>query len=111
MAGESVSYKKMDMWRKFSDLPEKIQKTIFSSETAATLISISIENRITDKIEKLNFSVNLILSGVVHITSFRQTLQDELQLDEDNARKIAIEVRDKIFMGVKDELRKIHNLE
>lgn len=110
MAGESVLYKETDIWRKFSVLPEKIQGVIFSSETATALASVVIDNGITDKLEKLSLCTNLVLSGIVHITKFRQLIQDELQIDEEHARKIAMEVRDKIFMGVKDELRKLHNL-
>ena len=107
---KSDLYKEMDIWQRFSALPEKIQKIIFSTEVVDALASITIENSITDKLEKLSFCINLVLSGVVHITGFRQLLQDELHIDEEHARKIAMEVRDKIFMAVKDELRKIHNL-
>ena len=55
--------------------------------------------------------MHLILAGIVPITLLRETLEEELQIDEERARKIAMEIRDKIFMQVQDELRKIHNLE
>jgi len=99
--------------KKFNALPEKLRAVILAPESSDVLKAIAKSNNITGDMnfKKLRRYTTLILAGIVPITMFRQTLEDELRIDEDNARKIAIEVRDKIFMRVKDELRKLHKLE
>ena len=92
-------------------LPESVRTTILAPKTLDTLYAIGENNKLTqEKVDKLVRYTDVILAGIVPIKLFRNTLQEELQLDEDTARKVAMEVRDKIFMAVKDELREIHNL-
>lgn len=99
-----------EIWKKLKDLPESIRGVLFAPQTTDALYTIAEDNNLVEKIETLELSMNLVLSGAVHITKFRETLQKELQIDENRARIIATEIRDTIFVQVKDELRKIHNL-
>jgi len=104
-------YSKEELIEKFDALPEKLKGVVLAPETLDKIRDIAEKNDVAKNSDKLRRSTILILAGVVPITQLRQTLQDELQINEDRARKIAMEVRDKIFMEVQDELRKIHGLE
>jgi len=108
---EGTPYKEEDIWQKFAQLPKTIQNVMFSLETGDALYAIAKKNTVADRFKRLSFCVNLIFSGVVPITSFRKLIEDELRLDQEHARMIAIEIRDKIFIQVKDELRTIHRLD
>lgn len=92
-------------------LPENVRTTILAPKTLDILYLIGENYNLSqNQIDKLVRYTDVILAGIVPITLFKNTLQEELSLPEDAAKKIATEIRDKIFMQVKDELRKIHNL-
>jgi len=104
-------YTKEQFWEKFDTLPESVKDVIFASKTIDILDDIIRKNGVPpENAIKLARYVDLILSGIVPLTLLRETIEEELRVDEDRARNIAMEVRDKIFMQVKDELMKIHNL-
>ena len=103
-------YSDKELAKRFDELPEKLTAIIVSQQTLDTLQSIAKENAVAKEYPKLLRYTTAILFGIVPITLLRETIQEELQIDEERARKIATEVRDKIFIQVSDELRKIHNL-
>jgi len=103
-------YSDKELAKRFDELPEKLTAIIVSQQTLDTLQSIAKENAVAKEYPKLLRYTTAILFGIVPITLLRETIQEELQIDEKRARKIAMEIRDKIFMQVQDELRKIHNL-
>ena len=104
-------YTKEQLWEKFDALPEKVKDIILAPKTVELLDSIVKENGVPmERGIRLARYTDFILAGIVPITLLRETIQEELQIDEERARKIAMEIRDKIFMQVQDELRKIHNL-
>lgn len=107
----SQKYTKEQLWDKFDALPEKVKDVILAPKNLGAIYSIAKENNVLDKVDSILRYVDLILAGIVPITLLRETLEEELQIDTDRARKIAMEIRDKIFMQAKDELRKIHNLD
>jgi len=104
-------YSKEDLVKKFDALPKQLRDLATGQQVLDALRSIAQQSNMPDKFPKLRRYTMLVLSGIVPITLFRETLQEELQIDENRARIIATQVRDKIFMQVKDELRKIHKLE
>ena len=104
-------YTTEEAWEKFDSLPEAVKDAILAPKNLEVVSSIAKENGVLDKVGIILQYVHLILAGIVPITLLRETLEEELQIDEERARKIAMEIRDKIFMQVKDELREIHNLE
>lgn len=103
-------YNKVQLWEKFDALPEAVKDVIFSGKTPDIISDIAKSNGVSEKANDLERYIQLILAGIVPITLLRETLEEELRIDTDRARKIAMEIRDKIFMQAKDELRKIHNL-
>lgn len=103
-------YTREQLWEKFDALPEKVKDVILAPKNLEHIYFIAKENNILDKVDAILRYVDLILAGIVPITLLRETLEEELRIDTERARKIAMEIRDKIFMQVKDELRKIHQL-
>ena len=103
-------YSAQELTKRFDELPKKLAETIVSQQTLDVLRSVAQKNAVTQYTPKILRYTTAILFGIMPITLFRETLEKELQIDEERARTIAIEIRDKIFMQVKDELRKIHGL-
>ena len=105
-------YTKDQVWEGFDALPESVKDIIMAPKTLDVLSSIGRANGLPEeKIHKLGRYTDLILSGIVPITLFRETLEEELSLDTETARKIATDVRDRVFAQVRDELIEIHKLE
>ena len=103
-------YTRKQAWEKLATLPQKVQDVILAPENLENIYLIAKDNNILNKAQDLVRYVDLVLLGIVPITLLRETLEEELQIDEERARKVAMEIRDKIFMQVKDELREIHGL-
>lgn len=103
-------YTQQQIWDKFEQLPEKVQDVMMSPASVKVIADIAKTNGIPQKTSQIIRYVDFILFGIIPITLFKETLEQELSITGDLAKKLALEIRDKIFMEVKDELRKIHNL-
>ena len=104
-------YTKDQLWDKFDKLPERVRDVILAPKTTEILDNIIKKNGVSEERGlKLVRYIDFIRAGIVPITLLRETMQEEFQIDEGHARKIAEEVRDKIFMQVKKELHEIHKL-
>jgi hypothetical protein len=97
-------------WNVFNKLPQNIKDIISDPATVDIIEEIATANGVEVKTSKIIRYVDLILSGVMPITQLRESLEDELKIDQDHARKIAVDIRDKIFKQVQDELRDLHGL-
>ena len=95
----------------FEVAPESVKDAVLAPESIDVLDEIAKKYGLTkEQYRKMGRYVDFVLVGVVPIKLFRETLEEEMEVDTETARKIAGEIRDKIFMKVKDELRKIHGL-
>jgi len=103
-------YTQEQIWGKFDLLNGKLQVILLDPRTVDTLEEIAQNNGVPNKSGKIVRYATFILGGIIPITLLRETLEQELNISTESARKIATEIRDKIFMGVAEELRKIHGL-
>lgn len=96
--------------QKYNQLPRNLQNTMISYESANVIYETAEKEGILPQVSIIAEIAGDVMMGLVPITQFRQKIQDELGITEEKARRIAGAIRDKIFMQVKDELRKIHGL-
>jgi len=90
--------------------PSSIRVVSRSEETTQTVKDLGERYNLGDRVSAVARITAYVLVGLVPITKFRETIQSEAKLEEDMARKIATEIRDKVFVRVVDELRAIHGL-
>jgi len=96
---------------KYFQLPQDIQDMFFTVETADKVREVSLSNRLTDiQIWHFSYIVGLILLGELHIAEFVKTIQKDCGLAEEPARQLARDINQKIFLPLKDSLKKIHNI-
>lgn len=100
-----------DLWKRFDTLPEKIKDLILSEKILDEIDIIAKRNGIPPEKNTIARYVHLTLAGIIPITLLRETLEEEFGISTDQARQVAVEIRDKIFMQVRDELRKVHGLD
>lgn len=96
---------------KYNQLPQDVQEAMISSQTAQIIYETAEEQGLLNEVSRIAEITGDVMMGIVPITKFKQTIQSELNVEEDKARRIAQVVRDKIFLKIVDSLRKIHNLQ
>lgn len=61
-----------------------------------------------DKIGLLDREISLIMFGVVKPQEFIPNLREKLKIDDEEARKIALEVNEQIFNPIRESLKQVH---
>jgi len=97
-----------ELWEICKTLTEDLKEAVFSEDTADAIWNISQLHNIkkTSKLAKLTGQV---LMGLLPPQFFKDTIQEELGLDEDTAKKASIEMEHYVFNQVKDELNQLYS--
>lgn len=96
---------------KYLQLPHKLQQAVFSMETAAQIRKVSEKNNLNEEqLWNFSYTVGMILLGEINITEFVKTLQEKCKLEEEPARQVARDINQVVFLPLKEELKKIHNI-
>jgi len=98
-------------WQQYNTLPKDVQEVMIAIETANLIHETAEKEQVLPQVSLLAEITGDVMLGVLPITEFRQAIQEELDVDEEKARRIAQAIRDKVFAGIADSLRKIHKLE
>jgi len=91
------------LWAIYETLPENLKDIIFSEDTADAIWNICKLHDV-DKISGIAKIVGRVLMGLLPPKILIETLEDELALDEDIAKKVGMEIEHFIFNAVKNEL-------
>jgi hypothetical protein len=94
----------------YYQLPKDIQDAMISDDSASAVYQTAEREGILDKVSLLAEITGDVMRGALPITQFKTTLQKDLRVDEEKARRIAEQIRDKIFLKIAQSLRKIHGL-
>lgn len=97
-------------WEQYYQLPKDIQEAMISMDSADVIYQTAEKEGILVKVSLLAEITGDIMRGALPIIKFKETIQTELQIDEEKSRRIAQAIRDKVFAGIADSLRKIHGL-
>jgi len=103
-------YTREQLWKLYEKLPEELKEAIFSAETADNIWNICEKNKI-EKVSKVAEYVGQVLHGVLPPEDFQETLEKELKLEKDLAKKAAQEIDRFIFYPVKTSLEELYKIE
>ena len=96
---------------RYYQLPESLQKIIFSPKTAEIIEKICKNNNLANQqIPKIAYITGMVLLGELNIAKFLKTLQEKSNLEKEKTRQIAQEINQKVFLPVKDSLKLIHQV-
>ncbi len=99
------------MMQRYQSLPTNLQDAIFSMENAQILQNVGQIHKLRiDQIGTLASETGLVMLGFVKPNEYIPHLAERLKVDKELARTIAHEVNDRIFVKVRDALRKIHGV-
>ena len=105
---EELSQNKI--WAIYETLPNEIKRVFFSVDTANAITNISELNDIDDTIPIVR-SVTYVLLGLLPLNLLADTLKEDLKINKDLAKKVAMELEHFIFNSIKPELDKLYNTE
>lgn len=96
---------------KFFQLPQKLRQAIPAVETSDQIRGVAEKNNLNSK-QLWNFSyiVGMILLGETNITEFVKEIQEKCGMKEEPARQVARDINQIVFLPLKEELKKIHNI-
>jgi len=102
-------YTKEQLQQLYKKLPQELQEAIFSVETADHIWNIC-ERYDLDKISTVAKRVGNVLVGVLPPDELQETLEKELEIDSETAKKITRDINRFIFYPVKPFLEKLYDI-
>ena len=103
-------YSKEQLWELFDKLPEELQQAIFSAQTADHINNICAKNEIGDDlIPEIARYTGLSLLGLLAPEEFAKTLEQELKIEKEKAKKVSWEINRFIFYPVKEALWRLYH--
>ncbi len=103
-------YTKEEFWKLYKKLPEELQEAIFSVETADHIWDICERNDVK-KVRSIAKYVGNVLIGVLTPEDFQETLEKELTITKDIAKKVTQEINRFIFYPVRPALEQLYRVE
>lgn len=100
-------YTKEQLLKLYEKLPEELQEAIFSVETADNIWNICERYNINEVSEVAEIVGNVLL-GVLAPEDFQETIERELKLEKEIAKKVTQEINRFIFYPVRNELEKLY---
>jgi len=105
-------YSKEELWNLYKKLPEELKEAIFSEATADNIFNICTRNEIEDdRISEIARYVGRVLMGVLPPDEVQKTLEKELGLKIDLAKKVTQEISRFIFYPIKPVLEELYKIE
>lgn len=105
-------YTKEQLWKLYEKLPEELKEMAFSIETSDNIYEICTRNGIKDAlISEITKYTGRVLFGILPPTDFQKTLETELKLEPETAKKVTREINQLIFYPVKTDLEELYKVE
>lgn len=103
----SKEYTQEQLWKLYEKLPGELKEAIFSVGTADGIYDICERNGVEEISEVAKYT-GWVLFGVLSPDEFQKTLEKEIELKKDKAKKVAREINRFIFYPVKTSLEEIY---
>ena len=105
-------YSEKQLWDLFDKLPDDLKDAIFSEDTADSIFSICQRYKVEDKkISKVAELAGNSLMGLLPPDELQVSLEEEVALDPETAKKVSQEINRFIFYPVKRTLSSFYEIE
>ena len=105
-----TKYNSEKLWKLYEKLPQELQGAIFSVDTANNIWDVCKRNGVQE-ISSVAGYTGQVLLGVLPPDEFKETLEKELELKKDVAKKVSQEINRFIFYPVKPALEQLYRIE
>ena len=103
-------YTSEQFWKLYEKLPQELKDALFAEETGNNIYDICKRNEVLENLEKIVEYVGEVLVGVTPPDDFQESLEKELRIEKDLAKKVAREINRFIFYPVKTSLEEIYKI-
>jgi len=107
----SKEYSKENFWKLYETLPQELKEAMFAEETGNNIEDVCKKNTVEENMGKIVDYVGKVLLGVLSPADFKESLEKDLSIDSEKARKIDQEIFRTIFYPVKSALEQIGKAE
>ena len=104
-------YTSEQFWKLYEKLPQELKDALFSEETGNNIYESCKRNGVEENLEEIVDYVGQVLVGVLPPEDFQETLERELKLRKEVAKKVAQEINRFIFYPVKPALEELYKIE
>ncbi|MBU0547113.1 MAG: hypothetical protein ABH876_00955 [Patescibacteria group bacterium] len=105
-------YTKEQFWKLYEKISQELKETIFSEETANNILDICLRNGVEDeRVSEVARYTGRVLMGILEPTDFQETLEKELKMEKNTAKKISQGINRFIFYPVKPALEELYKTE
>ena len=98
-------------WELYEKLPQELKDTLFAEDTGNNIYEVCQKNEIPEHLEEVVNYIGQVLLGILAPEDFQKTLEKEVGLEKDKAKKVAQEINRFIFYPVKPSLEQLYKLE
>ena len=108
----AIDNKKMEeISKRFLDLPEDLQKALFSAQTSDAIFEVGKKHGLAvDKMGELADETGLVMLGMTKPSEYIKNLASRLALEPEKAKAIAEDINQKVFSTIRESLKKIHGI-
>lgn len=104
-------YTKEQLWKLYEKLPDILKEAILSTDNADHIYDICTRNGIEDnRMSDIAHYTGHVLMGLLSPEDFQTTLERELNLEVEVAKRIAHEINRYIFFPVKESLAVLYKV-
>ena len=104
-------YTSEQFWKLYEKLPQELKDTLFAEETGNNIYEICRKNGVAENLDEIVDYVGQVLVGVLPLEEFQASLEAELKLEKEVAKKVAQEINRFIFYPVKPVLEQLYKME
>ena len=107
------NYPKEQLRQLYKDLPEDLQKAVFSEDVAQNIREICEQNNIKDDNIVFDISKNIgyVFLGLLPPNELAEAFKKELKIEEKTAEKTAAQINRFIFLPLKNSLEAMYKIE
>ena len=98
-------------WQLYQKLPQELKDALFAEETGNNISDICKRNEIEEKLDQIVEYVGQVLVGILPPDGFQETLEKEVKLKKEVAKKVSQEINRFIFYPVKSSLEEFYKIE
>lgn len=104
-------YASEQFWKLYEKLPQELKDVLWAEETGNNIYDVCQRYEIEENLEDVVDLVGQVLVGVLPPEDFQATLEKELKLEKETAKKAGQEINRFIFYPVRTDLEKLYKTE
>ena len=104
-------YNSDQFWKLYENLSQELKDVLFAEETGNNIYDICKRYGVSESLDQVVDYVGQTLLGVLSPNDFQETIEKELKIEKEVAKRIATEIYRYILYPVKKSLEELYRIE